>query len=151
MANVTARNSEMVTGADIGKTGYQADTNTYYRLTSTAPSVWQPVPDPSSTSALLSCLPARPMPSLITTFFHLQIAFEDVWAELLDPKIESAAKQFYGTWDALMEQGPDSSHEKDRQKTFSSASPGDTTGVDELKKFLPCIPTPSPSRTQAVG
>ena len=31
--NVTARNAEKVTTDDIGKTGYQADTNTYYRLT----------------------------------------------------------------------------------------------------------------------
>jgi hypothetical protein len=135
-ANVTARNSEPVTDADIGKTGYQADTNTYYRLTSTAPSVWQPVPDPSSTSPPFELSTGAADAESYHDFFRLQIAFEDVWAELLDPKIEPAAKQFYATWDALMDQGPDSSHEKDRQKTFSSASPGDITGVDELKKFL---------------
>src|SRR5262249_46818621 len=38
--NVTARDTQAVTPADVGKTGYQADTGTYYRLTGTAPAVW---------------------------------------------------------------------------------------------------------------
>lgn len=135
-ANVTVRNSEMVTDNDIGKTGYQADTNTYYRLTSTAPSVWQPVPDPSSTSPPFELSTGAADAESYHDFFRLQIAFEDVWAELLDPKIEPAAKQFYATWDALMDQGPDSSHEKDRQKTFSRALKYDISGLDELKTFL---------------
>ena len=134
--NVTARNAETVTADDIGKIGYQADTNTYYRLTSVAPAVWQPVPAPSNTSAPFELSTGAADAESYHDFFRLQMAFEDVWAELLDPKIQPAAKQFYATWDALMDQRPDSSHEKDRKKTFALADKYDITGVDELKKFL---------------
>jgi hypothetical protein len=139
-ANVTARNSEMVTDDDIGKTGYQADTSTYYRLTSTAPSVWQPVPDPSSTSPPFELSTGAADAESYHDFFRLQIAFEDVWAELLDPTIGPTGKQAYALWDALMDQGPDSSPAQDRRKRFLSgflpAQPDDITGVDELKTFL---------------
>jgi hypothetical protein len=130
----------MVTDDDIGKTGYQADTNTYYRLTSTAPSVWQPVPDPSSTSAPFELSTGAADAESYHDFFRLQIAFEDVWAELLDPTIGLTGKQAYALWDALMDQGPDSSPAQDRRKKFLSgllpAQPDDITGVDELNKFL---------------
>ena len=35
-----------------------------------------------------------------------------------------------------MDQGPDSSHDKDRQKRFAQTSVSDITGMDELNKFL---------------
>jgi hypothetical protein len=134
--NVTARNAQQVTTDDIGKIGYQADTNTYYRLTETAPAVWQPVPDPSSTSSTFELSTGASDADSYHDFFRLQIAFEDVWAELLDPTIEPTGKQAYALWDALMDQGPDSSHDKDRQKRFAQTSDGNITGVDEHNKFL---------------
>ncbi len=134
--NVTARDAEKVTADDVGKIGYQADTNTYYRLTGTAPAVWQHVPAPSSTSPPFELSTGAADAESYHDFFRLQIAFEDVWAELLDQTIDSAGKQAYALWDALMDQGPDSSHDKDRQKKFHQAPKGDITGVDELNKFL---------------
>ena len=35
-------------------------------------------------------------------FYRLQIAFEDVWAELIDKSIGTTAQEFYAKWDALM-------------------------------------------------
>ena len=134
--NVTARNAERVTADDIGKTGYQADTNTYYRLTGTAPAVWQPVPAPSSTSPPFELSTGAADADSYHDFFRLQIAFEDVWAELLDQTIEQAGRKAYALWDALMDQGPDSSHDKDRQKRFSLVPGGNITGVNELNTFL---------------
>ena len=138
--NVTARNTEQVTTDDVGKTGYQADTNTYYRLTSTAPAVWQRVPAPSSASPPLELSTGASDAESYHDFFRLQIAFEDVWAELLDPTIGPTGKQAYALWDALMDQGPDGSPAQDRWKKFLSgflpAQPGDITGADELKAFL---------------
>jgi hypothetical protein len=134
--NVTARNAEQVTANDVGKVGYQVDTNTYYRLSGTPPAVWQAVPDPSSTSAPFELSTGAADADSYHDFFRLQIAFEDVWAELLDTTIEPTGKQAYALWDALMDQGPDSSHAKDRRKRFSKPPKGEITGVDELKTFL---------------
>jgi hypothetical protein len=36
-------------------------------------------------------------------FSRLQVAFEDVWAELLDQRIQQAGEQLYAAWDALMD------------------------------------------------
>jgi hypothetical protein len=135
-ANVTARTGQPVTVSDIGKTGYQADTNVYYRLTGTAPAVWQPVPGPSDTSAPFELSTGAADADSYHDFFRLQIAFEDVWAELTDQTIEPNGKQAYTLWDALMNPGPDGLHDKDRQKTFPLAPTTDITGVDELKIFL---------------
>ena len=134
--NVTARNGEQVTADDIGKIGYQADTNTYYRLASTAPAVWQHVPNPSNTSPPFELSTGAADADSYHDFYRMQIAFEDVWAELLDQSIERVGKQIYALWDALMDQGPDSSHDKDRLKRFSQAGMGDITGVEELQAFL---------------
>jgi hypothetical protein len=134
--NVTARNTEAVTSGDVGKIGYQTDTNTYYRLTSVAPAVWQPVAAPSNTSAPFELSTGAADAESYHDFFRLQMAFDDVWAELLDSTIESSGRQAYAMWDALMDQDPDTSHEKDRKKTFPSASTYDISGVDELNRFL---------------
>jgi hypothetical protein len=134
--NVTARNAEQVTANDVGKVGYQVDTNTYYRLSSTPPAVWQAVPDPSSTSAPFELSTGAADADSYHDFFRLQIAFEDVWAELLDTTIEPTGKQAYALWDALMDQGLESSRAKDRRKKFSKPPKGEMTGVDELQTFL---------------
>jgi len=134
--NVTSRNTEQVTTNDIGKVGYQVDTNTYYRLTSTPPAVWQPVPNPSNTSPPFELSTGAADADSYHDFFRLQIAFEDVWAELLDETVEPLGKQAYAVWDALMDRSPDSSHAKDRRKTFAKPPKGDITGADELRTFL---------------
>src|SRR5262249_51912178 len=38
-------------------------------------------------------------------FYRLQIAFEDVWAELIDESVGITAQAFYARWDALMNEG----------------------------------------------
>jgi hypothetical protein len=134
--NVAARNAEQVTPGDVGKTGYEVDTNEYFRLASTAPAVWQPVPGPSNTSAPFELSTGAADAESYHDFFRLQIAFEDVWAELLDQTIEPKGKEAYARWDALMDQRPDTSHDKDGKKTFLPAPKGELTGVDELKTFL---------------
>jgi hypothetical protein len=134
--NVTARENEPVTAEDIGKTGFQADTDTYYLLTGTEPAVWQPVPNPYSTSSPFELSTGAADADAYHDFFRLQIAFEDVWAELLDQKIGSIGQQLYTQWDALMDQSTDYLNDTDRQKIFDSAPAGNITGVDELQKFL---------------
>src|SRR5262249_13731628 len=91
--NVTARNTEPVTPDDIGKTGYRADTNTSSRLASPAPAVWQHVPNPSNTSPPFELSTGAADADSYHDFYRLQIAFEDVWAELLDKSIERLGEQ----------------------------------------------------------
>jgi hypothetical protein len=134
--NVTARNNEPVTVDDIGKTGFQADIGTYYRLTGIDPAVWQPAPNPYSTSSPFELSTGAADADAYHDFFRLHIAFEDVWAELVDQKIGSTAEQLYAQWDSLMDQSTDHLNEIDRQRIFNSAPPGNITGVEELQKFL---------------
>jgi hypothetical protein len=134
--NATERDNQPVTAADVGKIGYQADTDTYYKLTGAAPVAWHQVPSPSTTSPPFELSTGASDADSFHDFFRLQIAFEDVWAELLDQKLESLGQQAYAAWDALMDQAPDGSHEKDRLKQFAPAPGNSITGVDELTTFL---------------
>jgi hypothetical protein len=134
--NQAAREAESVTPQDIGKTGYQTDTDTYYRLTGTAPVTWQPAPNPAHTSAPFELSTGAADADSFHDFFRLQIAFEDVWSELLDETIGVNGRQLYAAWDALMETRADDTHEKDREKRFSAVPAGGITGVDQLTTFL---------------
>lgn len=134
--NQAARDAETVTPQDIGKTGYQSDTDTYYRLTGTAPAIWQLTPNPAQTSDPFELSTGAADADSFHDFFRLQIAFEDVWSELLDETIERNGRQLYAAWDALMETREDDTHEKDRQKRFSAVPAGGITGVDQLTMFL---------------
>jgi hypothetical protein len=74
-------------------------------------------------------------------FFRLQIAFKDVWAELLDQNLQTTGEQLYANWDALMDRILDNTG-GDRTKPFSdllrdgAGVPIDISGADELKNFI---------------
>src|SRR5262249_33732867 len=108
-ANQAARNAtaKSVTPDDIGKIGVQTDTNTLFELTSPVPTVWQPVPNPTNTSSPFELSTGASDADSYHDFFRLQIAFGDVWAELLDQKIPLLANSLYAQWDSLMDQNLD--------------------------------------------
>jgi len=142
--NVTARLNQQVLPADVGKVGFQSDIDTYYLLTSAAPPVWQPIADPTGTSHPLELSTGAADAASYHDFYRLKIAFEDVWAELLDDGIERTAQQLYALWDALMDTSADAYDDTgatDRAKRFSlpvdaQGHPVELAGVDELKNFV---------------
>jgi hypothetical protein len=134
--NLSARNSQLVTPSDVGKTGFQTDINTYYRLTRAAPKVWQAIANPTNASPLFELSTGAADADSFHDFFRLQIAFEDVWSELLDTSVERLGHQAYAEWDALMDQSRDNSGKTDREKEFEATPNGQITGADELQTFL---------------
>ena len=132
---VTERNTQPVTAQDIGKVGYQANTDMYYRLTGINPAVWQAVPNPLSTSSPFELSTGAADADSYHDYFRLQIAFEDVWAELLDGGLEKTGKQLYAMWDSVMDSTLEKLNEDDRTKVFGSQTL-DISDVDELKNFL---------------
>jgi hypothetical protein len=139
--NITARISQPVLPGDVGKVGYQSDTDTdtYYLLSSAAPPVWQPVPNPTGTSQPIEISTGAADADSYHDFYRLRIAFEDVWAELLDNDIPNMGQQLYAMWDALMDTDParyDDTGAADRLKRFPPMPSGDIAGTDELQNFL---------------
>lgn len=137
--NITARISQPVLPGDVGKVGYQSDTDTYYLLSSAAPPVWQPVPNPTGTSQPIEISTGAADADSYHDFYRLRIAFEDVWAELLDNDIPNMGQQLYAMWDALMDTDParyDDTGAADRLKRFPPMPTGDIAGTDELQNFL---------------
>lgn len=136
--NLAARNALAVTQDDVGKIGIQTDINTLYQLISSAPPVWQTIPNPANTSSPFELSTGAADADSYHDFFRLQIAFEDVWAELLDQRIQPIGEQLYGQWDALLDQSPDfdDTGATDRAKTFTAPSANDINGADELQDFL---------------
>ncbi|MGZ2744460.1 hypothetical protein [Burkholderia stagnalis] len=137
-ANIAARTAQTVTPDDVGKIGIQTDINTLYQLTNANPPVWQPVPNPTNTSSPLELSTGAADADSYHDFFRLQIAFEDVWAELFDQGIRRTGEQLYAQWDALMDQSADfdDTGATDRLKTFDAPPATPITGVDELTNFL---------------
>ena len=137
--NITARINQPVLPGDVGKVGYQSDTDTYYLLSSAAPPVWQPVPNPTGTSQPIEISTGAADANSYHDFYRLRIAFEDVWAELLDNDIPNMGQQLYAMWDALMDTDParyDDTGAADRLKRFPPMPTGDIAGTDELQNFL---------------
>ncbi len=144
--NLAARTAQPVTQDDVGKVGIQADTNTLYQLTNAAPPIWQPVPNPANTSSPLELSTGAADAPSYHDFFRLQIAFEDVWKELLDQSVPQNGEQLYASWDALMDQGIDDTGGKvygeGRWKRFApvpldeAGNPKDISGEDELTAFI---------------
>jgi hypothetical protein len=151
--NVVARTAQPVTAADVGKIGFQSDIDTYYQLISATPAVWKAVPNPSSSSPTLELATGASDADSYHDFFRLQIAFEDVWAELLDNNIQKVAQTLYSAWDALMDTSTDptnpaydDSGAADRAKRFAppppadvpppGPNPDDISGADELLNFM---------------
>ena len=103
--NQTARLAEAVEVRDVGKVGYQADIDSYYRLDNVAGPVWTQVANPNVTSGPFELSTGASDAVSFHDFYRLQIAFEDVWAELIDESIGTTAQEFYAKWDALMNAG----------------------------------------------
>jgi hypothetical protein len=107
-ANNYAQTHQQVTAADVGKFGYQVDIDSYFRLdavdASNTPS-WTPVSDPDATSNAFELSNGASDAVAFHDFYRLQIAFEDVWAELVDKRIGTTAEAFYAQWDALINAG----------------------------------------------
>lgn len=62
-------------------------------------------------------------------FFRLQIAFQDIWSELLDSKIMATGQMLYSVWDALM-------GDKLEDPKFFPNGPPDIRGETELIEFM---------------
>jgi len=135
-ANLAARTAQTVTQDDVGKIGIQTDINTLYQLTKAVPPIWQPVPNPTNTSSPFELSTGAADADSYHDFFRLQLAFEDVWAELLDQKIQQTGEQLYAQWDALMDQNLDDEGGPDRAKQFAPLPSNDIGGADELLKFI---------------
>jgi hypothetical protein len=134
--NLAARNAQPVTPDDLGKIGIQTDINTLFQLTCAVPPVWQPVSNPTNTSWPFELSTGAADADSYHDFFRLQIAFEDVWAELLDQNIQKTGEQLYAQWDALMDRTLDDTGTTDRAKVFSAPPTNDIVGVDELNNFI---------------
>jgi hypothetical protein len=136
-ANQAARAAQGVTQDDLGKVGIQTDINTLYELTNVTPPVWQPVPNPTNTSSPFELSTGAADADSYHDFFRLQIAFQDVWAELLDQGIQQAGEQLYAQWDALM--GPGGAvfgGAFDRAKIFAAPPKDGISGAAELQNFI---------------
>lgn len=137
-ANLAARAAQPVTEEDVGKIGIQTDINTLYQLTSAIPPIWQPVPNPTNTSSPFELSTGAADADSYHDFFRLQIAFEDVWAELLDQRLQHTGEQLYAQWDALMDQSPDfdDTGSVDRTKSFAQPPTDEISGADQLQEFI---------------
>ena len=98
----TARQGQAVQASDVGKTGLQSDINELFQLVSAAPPVWQPIPNPNNTSSPLELSTGAADADSFHDFYRLQVAFEEVWTELLDTNVQKLGEQLYAKWDALM-------------------------------------------------
>ncbi len=134
--NQTARLAEVVEAGDVGKVGYQADIDSYYRLDNVAGPVWTQVDGPNGTSGPLELSTGASDAVSFHDFYRLQIAFEDVWAELIDKRIGTTAQEFYAKWDALMNAGMYGDIAAARTAAFNAIPPGSIGGYDELENFL---------------
>lgn len=101
--NQKAREAENVLMADLGKIGYQVDIDKYFRLDEVNPTKWTPAANPNPGPFELSTGASDAV--AYHDYYRLQIAFEDVWAELIDDSIGTTAQAFYAKWDALMNEG----------------------------------------------
>jgi hypothetical protein len=103
--NDYARENQQVTSSDVGSIGYQVDIDSYFKLDNATGPVWSPQPNPDATSSGLELSTGASDAVAYHDFYRLQIAFEDVWAELIDRSIGTTAQEFYAKWDALMNPG----------------------------------------------
>ena len=102
------------------------------------------MPDPSSTSAPFELSTGAADADSYHDFFRLQIAFEDVWAELLDTTIEPTGKKAYALWDALMDQGLASlARQGPSEEVFQTAE-----GRDHQRRPATDVSQQSPNRAR---
>ena len=132
--NEAVRLREAVVNGDVGKIGYQADIDSYFRLDNATGPVWTPVPTPNASSAPFELATGASDADSYHDFYRLQIAFEDVWAELIDESIGITAQAFYAKWDALINKGMRSDDE--RTEAFDDIPVENIGGYDQLQNFL---------------
>jgi hypothetical protein len=106
--NYYAREHQTLTDGDVGSIGYQVDIDSYFSLDNATGPVWSLQPNPDATSSPFELSTGASDAVAYHDFYRLQIAFEDVWAELIDTSITTAAQEFYAKWDALMNAGESS-------------------------------------------
>ena len=136
--NAAAREGEQVDSQDVGKVGLQTDINSYYRLATVQPAVWRHVAGPGDTGAPFELSTGAADAESFHDFFKLQIAFQDVWVELVDDSIRTTAETLYAKWNALMDdnRAHDSSGAADRAERFDPVPDGGIAGAAQLTNFL---------------
>ena len=145
--NVAQLNAQQVTVQDLWKIGYQKDIDTYWQLVRVSPIHWQPAPNPANTSSPFELSTGAADADSYHDFYRLQIAFEDVWTELIDNQLKPSGQELYAKYDALMDVSPDSyddSGTADRKKQFKNSPTDvltglpitDIAGADELQTFI---------------
>jgi hypothetical protein len=134
--NQAARMAQAVTQNDVGKFGIQTDIATLFRLTGATPPVWQPIPSGATTSSPFELSTGAADADSYHDFFRLQIAFKDVWSELLDNDVRRVGQELYANWDALMDNSRDNSGVEDRLERFPAAPPNGISGAEELTNFI---------------
>jgi hypothetical protein len=158
--NQTARLAEVVEVGDVGKVGYQADIDSYFRLDNVAGPIWTQVASPNVTSGPFELSTGASDAVSFHDFYRLQIALEDVWAELINESIGTTAQEFYAKWDALMNASMGSDIAAARTAAFNAIPPGSIGGYDELEDFLnqvriilglPTVASPTASANSQVG
>jgi hypothetical protein len=146
-ANLAERDVQQVTVQDLGKIGYETDANKYWQLTRVSPVAWLQAPNPANTSSPFELSTGAADADSYHDFYRLQIAFEDVWTELIDNRLKPSGQQLYATFDALMDVSPDAyddTGKRDRGKRFANGPTDVTTGLsitdiagaDELQTFI---------------
>jgi hypothetical protein len=146
-ANLAERDAQQVTVQDLGKIGYETDTNKYWQLARVSPVAWLQAPNPANTSSPFELSTGAADADSYHDFYRLQIAFEDVWTELIDNRLKPSGQQLYATFDALMDVSPDAyddTGKTDRGKRFANGPTDITTGLpitdiagaDELQTFI---------------
>jgi hypothetical protein len=146
-ANLAERDAQQVTVQDLGKIGYETDTNKYWQLARVSPAAWLQAPNPANTSSPFELSTGAADADSYHDFYRLQIAFEDVWTELIDNRLKPSGQQLYATFDALMDVSPDAyddTGKTDRGKRFANGPTDvntglpitDIAGADELQTFI---------------
>jgi hypothetical protein len=145
-ANLTARTKQVVAQIDVGKYGIQTDIQTLYQLTSPTPPVWKTIPNGTNTSSPFELSKGASDADSYHDFFRLQIAFEEIWVELINNNIRATAESLFAKWNALMDQSlVDTGEDPNtgRLKVFSpdptnasGTNPVSISGADELGNFI---------------
>jgi hypothetical protein len=135
--NEQERLNQMVQPHDFGKVGYQADIDSYFKLTDATGPVWQPAPNPNASSPPFELSNGAADVDSFHDVYRLQIAFEDVWAELIDESIGTTAQAFYAKWDALMNAGMGSDDSTDQ---YSVQLDTLITSISYAKPMIQALP-----------
>jgi len=142
--NEQERQSQPVSSGDVGKIGYQADIDSYFRLDNATGPVWKSVSNPNNSSAPFELSTGASDAVSYHDCYRLQIAFEDVWAELIDESIGTTAQAFYTKWDALMNEGMGSDFNDEQYTSEFDVSTSSIAGAKPLVVAMPALSVSNP-------